>query len=204
MVERLPEGANVFFANPPQVQGFADYARFTSHEISAGLGIPYWLLTGDLSQFNFASGRMGWIDFYRSVSGWQQNMVIPMACRPIERWFNEAVSVVTSSSEPIATGWTPPTREMIDPGKEIAAAKDAIRSGLSSRSEEQRKRGYDPEVLEDEIAEDNTRADDKGLVFDSDPRTDKGAATSSDPAPAADPAPPEDGQGDTPDTAKEE
>lgn len=187
MIERLPENANVHFANPPQVQGFTDYARFTGHEIAAGLEIPYWLLTGDLSQFNYSSGRMGWLEFHRCVDAWQSIMFVPMMCRPAERWFNEAAAVVTASTEPVVTGWTPPAREMIDPAKEIKAASDAIRAGLSSRSEQQRRRGHDPEVLEAEIAEDNRRADDAGLVFDSDPRHGKAAAAA--PVPEDDPEP---------------
>ena len=63
-----------------------------------------------------------------------------------------------------------PRREMIDPAKEIAAARDSVRAGLSSRSEELRKLGYDPDQVEADLAAENRRADALGLKFDSDGR----------------------------------
>ena len=49
----------------------------------------------------------------------------------------------------------------------------AIRAGLLSRSEAISAFGYDAEDIDREIAADNARADELGLVFDSDPRHDK-------------------------------
>jgi capsid protein len=49
----------------------------------------------------------------------------------------------------------------------------AIRAGLLSRSEAISAFGYDAEDIDREIAADNQRADELGLVFDSDPRHDK-------------------------------
>lgn len=46
----------------------------------------------------------------------------------------------------------------------------AIRAGLMSRSEAISTFGYDAEDIDREIAADNARADELGLVFDSDPR----------------------------------
>ena len=46
----------------------------------------------------------------------------------------------------------------------------AIRSGLMSRSEAISANGYDAEDIDREIAADNQRADDLGLIFDSDAR----------------------------------
>ena len=65
--------------------------------------------------------------------------------------------------------------------------KLAIRAGLSSRSEAISAYGYDAEDVDREIAADNARADDLGLVFDSDPRHDKAPV----PAPAPMPAVPD-------------
>ncbi|MCK4130484.1 phage portal protein, partial [Ralstonia pseudosolanacearum] len=46
----------------------------------------------------------------------------------------------------------------------------AIRAGLMSRSEAISTFGYDAEDIDREIAADNARADELGLIFDSDPR----------------------------------
>ena len=53
----------------------------------------------------------------------------------------------------------------------------AIRAGLMSRSEAISGFGYDAEDIDREIAADNQRADELGLIFDSDPRHDQPSAT---------------------------
>jgi capsid protein len=68
----------------------------------------------------------------------------------------------------------------------------AIRAGLMSRSEAISAFGYDAEDVDREIAADNRRADDLGLIFDSDPRR-----TSKDGASLADTAEPNRSAGDT-------
>jgi len=139
-------------------------------EIATGMNIPYEAMTGDLTGVNFSSGRMGWLEFQRAIEGWRWNMLIPGMMDPVMRWGNEAVRAVTMSSEPYRIECTPPRREMIDPANDIKAAQQAIRSGLSSRSSEVRKLGYEPEEIDAEIKADNDRADRFGLVLDSDPR----------------------------------
>lgn len=37
-------------------------------------------LSGDLSQINYLSGRMGWIEFQRSIDAWRWRMFIPQFC----------------------------------------------------------------------------------------------------------------------------
>lgn len=171
MIERLRDGDDVSFGVPPQVEGFSDYAVTTWHEIAVGLGIDYSSLTGDNRQTNFASSRMGWLRFHRSIESWQWGTLIPSGCDPIGAWFLEAASVEIGHNMPKArVKWTPPRREMFDPNKESAASRDAILAGLSSRTTEVRRLGFDPDELDDEIAADNDRADRLGLRFSSDSR----------------------------------
>ena len=170
MIERLGEGESITFAEPPQTSDFSPYSTVTLREIAAGLNIPYEVLTGDLTGVNFSSGRMGWLEYQRSIDGWRWNMLIPAMLDPVARWLIDAVNVVTMSTEPFRIGWTPPRREMINPTEEIGSAIKAIRGGMNSRSDEIRKLGYDPVEVDREIAADNARADSLGIVLDSDPR----------------------------------
>mgnify|MGYP000910321870 CR=1 FL=1 len=85
--------------------------------------------------------------------------------------FIEAAIVAGHIAESVPAGWTPPRREMIDPTKETAAAKEQVRCGFISRSEVVRQNGFDPDQVLDEIAEDNRKADAKKLRFDTDART---------------------------------
>lgn len=178
MIERLREGESVTFGQPPSVADFLPYSKVTLHEIAAGIGIPYECMTGDLSEVSFISGRLGRIDFRQAIDAWRWNMIIPQMMGPISKWAVEAASVATGSSEPFRFAWTPPKYEMVDPSSEVPAIRDSIRSGLSSRSEERRKLGYDSDEIDQEMAADNKRADDLGLIFDTDPRlvTNRGVA----------------------------
>jgi len=180
-ITRLTGGTDVKFAQPPLTTGYADFTRSAVRRIAVGYGVPYDLISGDLSQENFSGGRRGWLEFQRSVDVSRWHMLIPHACVGIGRWFLEAATVPLNGPVQARLEWTPPRREMIKPSEEIAAARDAVRAGFSSRSEEQRKFGHDPEVLDAEIAEDARRADSQQLKFDSDGRFPMSAALSDTP-----------------------
>jgi capsid protein len=81
----------------------------------------------------------------------------------------------------------------INPVQDIEASKEAVRNGFSTRSAEVSERGEDAEVIDQQQAQDNARADALGIRYDSDGRfqlkaSAKPAATDSDePVPAAKP-----------------
>ena len=185
-IQYLREGETITFPNPPTVQDFDAYSRVTLREIAAGLGVTYEALTGDLGVASYSGGRLGHLEFDRYIDQWRWQMLIPQMMDPVQAWTQDAVAAVTGSTEPFNLSWTPPERILIDPSTENDASKEAIRNGLSSRSEEIRKRGLDPEALDREIFEDNKRADELGLIFDSDARQVSGRGVSQ----KADAAPP--------------
>ncbi|WP_200952427.1 phage portal protein [Mesorhizobium sp. Root552] len=169
MIERLNDGEDVTFGSPPQVGDYGDYIKAHDREIAAALGISYEALTGDLSNVNFSSGRMGWLEMQRNIDAWRNFMLIPQMLNPIGQAFLNIASAAGTVGD-ATVQWTAPRREMINPSEEVKASRDAIRTGLSSRSNEQRKLGFDPVDLDTEIAADNQRADALSLIFDSDPR----------------------------------
>lgn len=200
LIQRLKPGEDVTFANPPSVGEYEAYKRAELQEIAVGLGMSYEALSGDLKGVNFSSGRMGWLEFQRTISSAQYHMLLPQLCEPIGRWFLEAAMLVMGQALDAKVRWTPSPREMINPAEEIKAARESIRTGLSSRPHEQRKLGHDPEDLDAEIADSNKRADVLGLVFDSDPRlrTSTGnavASTTSGDEPPSEPKQDETGEG---------
>ena len=89
--------------------------------------------------------------------------------------------------EYLAAKWIPQGWQWVDPKKEFDAMLTAIRAGLLSRSEAISAFGYDAEDIDREIAADNQRADELGLVFDSDPRHDKAPIATAAPAPPQEP-----------------
>lgn len=171
IIQRLKQGEDVTFGTPPSVGEYGAYKRAELQEVAVGMGMSYEALSGDLNGVNFSSGRMGWLEFQRTIAAAQYHMLLPQLCDPLGRWFLEAAALMLGAGVMDAkVRWTPSPREMINPAEEIKAAVSAMRSGLSSRPSEQRKLGHHPEDLDQEIADANKRADKLGLVFDSDPR----------------------------------
>jgi capsid protein len=66
--------------------------------------------------------------------------------------------------------WVPQGWDWVDPLKDQEAQKMAVRNGFKSRSEVVSEYGYDAEEIDDEIKKDNARADEIGIIFDSDAR----------------------------------
>ena len=70
----------------------------------------------------------------------------------------------------LAVEWHTPKWAWVDPEKDVKAEIMAIRAGLKSRSMSINETGMDEEEVDRQIAKDNERADELGLVLDSDPR----------------------------------
>lgn len=171
LIQKLPPGITAQSATPPIVTGFRDYITVKGHKIAAGYGVPYELISTDNSDVSFISGRLGQLQFNKSIDHWRWHMMIPHACDGIMRWFLEAATIeLNADVTRTAIKHTPPRREMIEPSKEIPAMRDAIRSGLSSLPEELRALGHDPEVILDEIAQSSKEIDKRKLGLDSDGR----------------------------------
>ena len=77
--------------------------------------------------------------------------------------------------------WIPPGFAWVDPLKDIKAQVMAVRAGFKSRAEVVSEQGYDADAIDREIAADNARADELGLEYESDPRKDANASSSTEP-----------------------
>lgn len=176
IIEVLPPGKSVEFANPPGVQGYREYVTTILHSIAAGLGVTYESLTNDLSGVNFSSGRMGHLEMQRNIDEWRCDILQTQFMDPLFNWFTDAMELLGFDVSRARVEYTAPRREMIDPSKEIAAMKEAVRSGFMTISEVVKAAGYDPDKHFLALAEDNAKLDAFGLVLDSDPRQDKKAA----------------------------
>ncbi len=169
LVQELPAGAEVTFGNPPTTQGHNEYVSGLIRRIAVGYDCTYEEIGADLTKVSFLSGRLGELHQKRRIDQWQWHWFIPSVCHGVAAWFGEALAIVQRVPE-FDLEWTPPAREMLSPKDEIPAVRDAIRAGLTSRSAEIRKRGEDPEQVDNESAEDNARADLLKLSHDSDGR----------------------------------
>jgi lambda family phage portal protein len=186
-MQYLEPGEDVKFAEPADVGStFEAFVRHELRGIAAGLNITYEQLTGDLTGVNFSSIRAGLIEFRRRLQGFIAHTMCHQFCRRVWRAFvREAILSGAISMPPdFATNprpwyrvrWVHQGWEYVDPLKEIAAQRMAIRAGIMTRSEAITMRGKDPEQLDEEFNEEQERANSYGLMFDSDPRHDAGPA----------------------------
>ena len=189
----LEPGEDVKFSQPADVGGsYAEFMRQQFRAVAAAMGITYEMLTGDLTQVNYSSIRAGLLEFRRRCEAIQHGVIVHQLCRPVWRaWMEQAVLEGALSLPGYArrrrayqaAKWIPQGWQWVDPLKEFNALKLAIRAGLMSRSEAISAYGYDAEDIDREIAADNRRADELGLVFDSDPRHDQASRPVPTPAP---------------------
>jgi lambda family phage portal protein len=171
-INYLQQGEDVTFATPGEAGGYVEYMRQELRAIAAGVGVTYEQLTGDLSQTNYSSMRGGKIDFWDVLDQLQHHVFVPQLCRPAwNRVFAlEAALGRRDPSVEYRAIWTPPRRRWVDPAKEVAAARDEVRSGFVSLRAKIAETGEDPDEVISEIAADNKRLDAAGIVLDSDPR----------------------------------
>jgi lambda family phage portal protein len=176
----LEPGEDVKFTDPADVGGnYEAFERQTLLRIGAGLGLPYDMLTGDLSQTSYSSIRAGILSFRRLCEQIQYGVFIFQFCRPVWKTFLEAAVLAgqldardyqANRADYLAVQWHTPKWAWVDPEKDVKAEVLAIRAGLKSRSMAINETGEDEEEVDRQIAQDNARADEYGHVFDSDPR----------------------------------
>lgn len=170
MIEFLPPGKDVVFPNPPTVENYKEYTTKNLKAIATGLGVSYEVLTFDLSDTNYSSGRMGHLEFNRNIQTWRQHTFIPGFIDPIVEDFKDMISLLGGNAQEHTFSHVQPRREMIDPVKEVPAMINAIRGGLTPLSEAILSNGGDPEEAMARFKADNDLLDKLGLVFDSDAR----------------------------------
>ncbi len=142
MVEYLQPGESVLFTEPKTSGGYADFERFGLRAIAAGYGVPYELMSGDLSQVNYSSYRAGLVDFRRRVEQDQWHIFVSRVCRRVWDRFEDEVSVIRGQRRKVFPEWSPPRFELIDPLKETQADVEACLAGFDTWDEIVRRRGW--------------------------------------------------------------
>jgi lambda family phage portal protein len=172
-IQELNPGETITFSDPPSTEGLAEFARESKLQHAAGIGLSYESYTGDLSNVNFSSGRMGWIKENANVEDWQWNIIISMLNNRVWVWFTKAayLSGLIPNAD-IGVTWTPPRRTMIDPVKETTALSKAVRNGFISWQDAVRSLGYNPEEMLEEMKKDAAAFDAAKLMPECDPRYD--------------------------------
>lgn len=196
-VQELGPGEEVEFSDPPDVgPGYADFMRAQLRSACTSCGVPYEVVTGDMTGLNDRVVRVILNEFAGRIEAAQHQTVAFQLCRPAWRaWMDRVflsgalpipVAYVESPEPWAAVKFTPPRRRYIHPVQDVDAQEKAIRAGFTSRAAVVSEYGEDAEAIDAEQAADNARADALGLTYDSDGRT---AASAAPMPPEPEPAP---------------
>lgn len=169
-IQYLPAGKTVTFASPPPLSDHTTFTTTNLRRIAASLGVTYEDLSGDYSQVNFSSARMGRLAHYANVNDWRWNMIVPQLCDGVFRWVMDVAAAFQEWPETPHAEWAPPPMPMLEPEKEGLAYQRLMRTGVMTLYEVLRERGEDPETHLVELAACNKRLDELGIWLDSDPR----------------------------------
>lgn len=193
-IRELAPGETFSGFNPSTPNAALDpFLRYMHRCSAAGWGISYESYTGDYSQTNYSSGRLGKMterDLWRSGQAW----IMPLLHQAVyEAWLEMAVlsgalNLPGYESDPEvyqAVRWYPRGWAWIDPLKEVMAAKAAVRAGFTTTEDVVADQGdRDWEDVYTQLAAEREFAEELDLVVESDPAqtNDKGALQTSAPA----------------------
>lgn len=169
MIHHLPIGRSVEIASPPALTSDALPTR-TLRKVASAIGITYEDLTGDYSQVNFSSARMGRLAYQGNVHHWQYDLLIPLLCQPVWNWAMEAAVIAGEIAAVPVAEWTPPALPMLEPDKEGLALQRLVRNGTMTYSQMIREQGRDPRAHFAEYAADQKMLDANGIKLDTDVR----------------------------------
>jgi len=177
----LLPGEDIKFSSPADVGGGYEAFQYrTLLAISASLGLPYHLVTGDVRQANYSSLRAELVEFRRRIGQLQHGVLAHQFCRPVWiRWLETAALSGTLKLPDMAKAkpvhWIPPRWDWVDPLKDIQAQLLGINAGLMSRRKAVEATGYDIEEIDRENADDAERAAGLGLIYSTSPGETQGA-----------------------------
>lgn len=171
IIEELPAGKTVTFANPPGVENYKEFIGVNLRGIAVGYGLSYEALSGDLSEVNFSSAKMGWNSMQRNFDVWRAQYMKLKFMDPVFEVFLSMMDLTgVLYSADTASKHIPPRQVMIDPAKEVPSTIKSIRAGLTSLPTEIARTGEDPDEVLQEIADSNKKTEDMGLILDSNPK----------------------------------
>lgn len=179
-IQTLLAGEDITFAQPPSSEGYPDFVRHNLRAVAAASGVPYELLTGDMTGLNDRVMRVLLNEFRRRLQVMQHQIFGFQFCRRVyQAWLDLAFlsdalplpARYAIDRTPFAgVKWMPHGWPYLHPVQDIDGKRAAIRAGFSSRAAEVGETGEDVETIDAQQAADHARADALGLSYDSDGR----------------------------------
>lgn len=163
----LPNGAKLSKFDPTYPSGeFAAFMKQVLHSFSAGGGVSYHTLSGDLENVNFSSIRQGTLDEREHFKELQEWLVEELAEPVFEAWFDQAIlrgAITTDNGTALPASKAAQFSEhdfqgrrwdWIDPNADMKAAEGRKNNLLASPGALIREQGRDPAAVWQEIGDD--------------------------------------------------
>jgi lambda family phage portal protein len=159
----LGPDTTITFPTVPDVEGTPDLLRGMLRQIAAGVGLPYELMTGDLTNTNYSSGKVGLEAFKRRCKALRETLFVSRMLRPIwQRWVTLEVLSGRLHAPDFEQDPTPyfgvqflfPEWASLDPYREAQADTTLLAAGIRSRAEIIASRGRDIGDVDREFAAD--------------------------------------------------
>lgn len=165
------------FAPTRPGNGFDPFIKLMLRGAATGIGMSYEAMTRDLSQVNYSSARIGMLedrDYWGILQEW---LIEKFHAEVFSLWLDLAVlsGALNLPNYEIAPQFykcprfVPRGWKWVDPAKEIDASVTAIRSGLSTLTQELGEKGKDIEDVLKERRRELDLAKSLGLTLDTDP-----------------------------------
>jgi lambda family phage portal protein len=154
---------------------FTPFVVARLREICAGVGVPYGLGTGDMSQEVYTSHRAARLTFEARMDMLQCADIVPHLDVVWAWWLDEEVTAGTLLAPRYAPwrddyldlDWTPPKRDWIDPEKETNAKESELLTlQITSRTRICAQRGENFEEIARELAQEQRVMRDLGIEVD--------------------------------------
>lgn len=172
-------GEHIEVINPSSTGDSDVFKRGMQMNIAAALGLPYHMLTGDVSQANYSSLRASIVVFWQALDNWIHHTVTPQLCDPAFARIMDREATLTGvkALREVRAKWTPPPRAWVDPLRDFQAQVAEARAFPGSMLKMLAERGM---TLEDAVADQamiNAAFTDNAIASDADPRRVNGSGS---------------------------
>lgn len=171
-VNYLAPGESAMVADPGSISGFDEFWYVQLRAFCASRGIPYEVVTGDLSKFNFMSSRYGDIQWQKTLKHRRETILIPQLLDKVWLWWSEASVRTGIFALPVdaQAEWHPDKPVSVQPLDDANEEGIRLRNGTLLPQDALAARGIDWEDFIDQYVEFLDRLEDAregGIPFDS-------------------------------------
>jgi lambda family phage portal protein len=155
VVRRLPAGYKISFSNPQAAQQSIEFLTSQIETIAAGLGVPAFMVSANVSRANYSSLRAALITFKAYLEALQYNVIVPQLLAPIwKRWALTESLRNGGDADTAQPEWRFPAMPEADPLKQVQATVAQLEAKLMSRKEAIAARGEAIERVDADIEAD--------------------------------------------------